>query len=233
MNENDKNKQVNLAFENANETDSFKVHNDFLNSLLINESDVGCQLHYSFFKNATNKNLKRILGKGFLKRGEKGFDFLLKKLTLELDTLQKSNVIHLLGLSHSKRFLPNILPFLNDTNWDIRYKAIVSIGWIGDESTITNLENHYSMEKANDLRGFTITAMRQIYFRFTEAKDAILKFLFNKIKTEKSDVVIAIIIVVIQDLTKIKYGLKEDPSTGELSGDISTAKEKLFKKLHL
>ena len=54
-------------------------------------------------------------------------------------------------------------------------------------------------------------------------------FLFKKIKTEKNEKVIALIIVVIQDLEKMKYGLKEDPNTGDISGDINKAREKIIK----
>lgn len=50
------------------------MHNDFLNSLLSDSSEKGMELHYSFFQDTSNSDLKRILGKGFLKRGESGLE---------------------------------------------------------------------------------------------------------------------------------------------------------------
>lgn len=226
-----KNQQLTIDYEKANETDSFKVHNDFLNSLLSDSSEKGMELHYSFFQDTSNSDLKRILGKGFLKRGESGLEFLVQKLKVEKDSLKKSNIIHLIGLSYNKKYLPYIIPYLKDTDEDVRYKAIVAIGWLGDSSTINVLENNFDIEKENLLRGFTITAMRQIYFRNPDTKESILSFILNKIKIESDEEVLAIMIAVIQDLTKTKFGLKEDPNTGEISGDIVKSKEKIIKKL--
>lgn len=42
---------------------------------------------------------------------------------------------------------------------------------------------------------------------------------------------LAIMIVVLQDLTKVKFGLKEDSYSGEISGDIAKAKDKVLKKI--
>ena len=42
---------------------------------------------------------------------------------------------------------------------------------------------------------------------------------------------LAIMIVVLQDLTKAKFGLKEDSCSGEVSGDIAKAKDKVLKKI--
>nr|WP_232816374.1 HEAT repeat domain-containing protein [Chryseobacterium capnotolerans] len=123
------------------------------------------------------------------------------------------------------------MPYLKDNDEDVRYKAIVAIGWLGDSSTINVLENNFDIEKENLLRGFTITAMRQIYFRNPDTKESILSFILSKIKIESDEEVLAIMIAVIQDLTKTKFGLKEDPNTGEISGDIVKSKEKIIKKL--
>lgn len=73
--------------------------------------------------------------------------------------------------------------------------------------------------------------MRQIYFCNPDTKESILSFILSKIKIESDEEVLAIMIAVIQDLTKTKFGLKEDPNTGEISGDIVKSKEKIIKKL--
>ena len=61
--------------------------------------------------------------------------------------LAKSNVIHLIGLSYNKEYLPYILPYLDDADNEIRYKAIIACGWLGDAEAIKILKEHYATEK--------------------------------------------------------------------------------------
>ena len=226
-------KEISSDFEKASKTDSFKVHNDFLNILLQDHSESGMELHYTYFNESDNSDLKRILGKGFLKRGKNGVSFLLRKLSNEPDNLIKSNIIHLIGLSHDKKYLSNIIPFLKDEDREVRYKAIIVCGWLGDTDTIDILKEHYPFEKVSLLRGFTVSAMRQIFFRHKETKDKIVEFIYTKLPEETDYKALAIMIVVLQDLTRTKYGLKEDSYSGEVSGDITKAKCKILKRIDL
>ena len=226
-------KEISSDYEKASETDSFKVHNDFLNILLQDHSASGMELHYAYFNESDNSDLKRILGKGFLKRGKDGVSFLLGKLSNEPDNLIKSNIIHLIGLSYDKKYLSNIISFLKDEDREVRYKAIIVCGWLGDTDTIDILKEHYPFEKVSLLRGFTVSAMRQIFFRHKETKDKIVEFICTKLPEETDNEALAIMIVVLQDLTKIKYGLKEDPYSGEVSGNIVKAKCKILKRIGL
>ena len=175
--------------------------------------------------------MKRILGNGFLKRGKEGVLFLEEKLKTETDALAKSNVIHIIGLSYNKEYLPYILPYLDDANNEIRYKAIIACGWLGDAEAIKILKEHYATEKDALLRGFIVSAMRQIFFRHKETKQQIVDFIYVKIPEETYNELLAIMIVVLQDLTKVKFGLKEDSCSGEISGDIAKAKDKVLKKI--
>lgn len=227
MNDND----VSSYYKEALATDSFTVHNNFLNMLLKDGSALGMERHYCYFKDSENADLKRILGNGFLKRGKEGVLFLKEKLKTETDALAKSNVIHIIGLSYNKEYLPYILPYLDDANDEIRYKAIIACGWLGDAEAIKILKEHYVTEKDALLRGFIVSAMRQIFFRHKETKQQIVDFIYVKIPEETYNELLAIMIVVLQDLTKVKFGLKEDLCSGEISGDIAKAKDKVLKKI--
>ena len=227
MNDND----VSSYYKEALATDSFTVHNNFLNMLLQDDSALGMERHYCYFKDSKNADLKRILGNGFLKRGKEGVLFLEEKLKTETDALAKSNVIHLIGLSYNKEYLPYILPYLDDANDEIRYKAIIACGWLGDAEAIKILKEHYVTEKDALLRGFILSAMRQIFFRHKETKQQIVDFIYVKMPEETYNELLAIMIVVLQDLTKVKFGLKEDSCSGEISGDIAKAKDKVLKKI--
>ena len=227
MNDND----VSSYYKEALATDSFTVHNNFLNMLLKDGSALGMERHYCYFKDSKNADLKRILGNGFLKRGKEGVFFLKEKLKTETDALAKSNVIHIIGLSYNKEYLPYILPYLDDANDEIRYKAIIACGWLGDAEAIKILKEHYVTEKDALLRGFIVSAMRQIFFRHKETKQQIVDFIYVKMPEETYNELLAIMIVVLQDLTKAKFGLKEDSCSGEISGDIAKAKDKVLKKI--
>lgn len=227
MNDND----VSSYYKEALATDSFTVHNNFLNMLLKDGSALGMERHYCYFKDSENADLKRILGNGFLKRGKEGVFFLKEKLKTETDALAKSNVIHLIGLSYNKEYLPYILPYLDNANDEIRYKAIIACGWLGDAEAIKILKEHYATEKDALLRGFIVSAMRQIFFRHKETKQQIVDFIYVKMPEEIDNELLAIMIVVLQDLTKVKFGLKEDSCSGEISGDIAKAKDKVLKKI--
>ena len=227
MNDND----VSSYYKEALATDSFTVHNNFLNMLLKDSSALGMERHYCYFKDSKNADLKRILGNGFLKRGKEGMLFLEEKLKTETNALAKSNVIHLIGLSYNKEYLPYILPYLDDADNEIRYKAIIACGWLGDAEAIKILKEHYATEKDALLRGFIVSAMRQIFFRHKETKQQIVDFIYVKMPEETYNELLAIMIVVLQDLTKVKFGLKEDSCSGEISGDIAKAKDKVLKKI--
>lgn len=227
MNDND----VSSYYKEALATDSFTVHNNFLNMLFKDGSALGMERHYCYFKDSKNADLKRILGNGFLKRGKEGVLFLEEKLKTETDALAKSNVIHLIGLSYNKEYLPYILPYLDDANDEIRYKAIIACGWLGDAEAIKILKEHYATEKDALLRGFIVSAMRQIFLRHKETKQQIVDFIYVKMPEETYNELLAIMIVVLQDLTKVKFGLKEDSCSGEISGDIAKAKDKVLKKI--
>lgn len=227
MNDND----VSSYYKEALATDSFTVHNNFLNMLLKDGSALGMERHYCYFKDSKNADLKRILGNGFLKRGKEGVLFLEEKLKTETDALAKSNVIHIIGLSYNKEYLPYILPYFDNADNEIRYKAIIACGWLGDAEAIKILKEHYVTEKDALLRGFIVSAMRQIFFRHKETKQQIVDFIYVKMPEETYNELLAIMIVVLQDLTKVKFGLKEDSCSGEVSGDIAKAKDKVLKKI--
>jgi len=60
-----------------------------------------------------------------------------------------------------------------------------------------------------------------------------VEFVSQNIANETADEVIAVMIVVLQDLTNVRYGLRENGSTGEISGDVAKAKSKLLQKIKL
>ena len=87
-----------------------------------------------------------------------------------------------------KKYLSNIIPFLKNEDYEVRYKAIIVCGWLGDTDTIDILKEHYPFEKVSLLRGFTVSAMRQIFFRHKETKDKIVEFIYTKTTRRKQTI---------------------------------------------
>jgi len=221
------------AYQKASETDSFTMHNEFLKLLLEDVSPSGIERHYTFFNDTDNATLKRILGNGFLKRGQEGLLYLAEKLKTERTKKKGPPFPPFRVLPNTRQYLPIVAPFLAEENEEVRYKAIIACGWLGDNEAIDLLTAHYTLETNTQLRAFTVSALRQIYFRHKETKDKIVEFVSQNIANETADEVIAVMIVVLQDLTNVRYGLRENGSTGEISGDVAKAKSKLLQKIKL
>lgn len=102
------------------------------------------------------------------------------------------------------------------------------LGGVGDKNEIDILLN---ILKSNDIayiRGFSATAIRQIWFNHPEHKEYIIKNLSNQIDFEKDEFVLAMIIITLQDVMNYRFGLKECEN-GEISGNLELAKENIKK----
>ena len=63
----------------------------------------------------------------------------------------------------------------------------------------------------------------RFFFRHKETKQQIVDFIYVKMPEETDNELLAIMIVVLQDLTKMKFGLKEDSNSGIISGNVTTS----------
>lgn len=197
-------------FQLARQTTSFKTHNDF-----ISQEQEGI--------------LYERLCRGFAKRTEKAANFLLEKLiSHEIGTSLLADIIQILGLVKFHKFLPFIPKLLENNDEIVHYKCIIVLGWLGDKNEIDLLLN---ILKSNDIayiRGFSATAIRQIWFNHPEHKEYIIKNLSNQIDFEKDEFVLAMIIITLQDIMNYRFGLKECEN-GEISGNLELAKENIKK----
>lgn len=72
--------------------------------------------------------------------------------------------------------------------------------------------------------------MRQIWYNHKVTKKAITQFIKNAIEEENNEKTLIGMIITIQDIYKKKLGIKES-QYGDISGDVSLAKEKTIKAL--
>lgn len=216
-------------FQLARQTTSFKTHNDLIKQLLEYDNDTYYQIHLDFISQEQEGILYERLCRGFAKRTEKVANFLLEKLiSHEIGTSLLADIIQILGLMKVYKFLPFIPKLLEDKDETVRYKCVMVLGWLGDKNEIDILLN---ILKSNDIayiRGFSATAIRQIWFNHPEHKEYIIKNLSNQINFEKDEFVLAMIIITLQDIMNYRFGLKECEN-GEISGNLELAKENIKK----
>ena len=208
--------------EVADEIDAMKC---FLDVLLKDSSLKGVERHYHYFVQTDNMTLKRVLGNGLQQRGDVLGGYLCKELEQETDEIKIADILHLLGMTYDVQYISVLTPYLANQDFDIRYKAIVALGWVGNPSTISELSNHYGKEQEVILKCYCITAMQQIFFRLSEVGDDVLAFLFSIIKEETRIEIIEVIVDTIQSMTDLDFGIDFDEDTGELFGDVMKARE--------
>lgn len=216
-------------FQLAQQTTSFKTHNNLIKQLLTYDSNTYYQIHLDFISQESEGMLHERLCRSFAKRTEKAANFLLEKITShKIENRLLADIIQILGLMKFHNFLPFIPRLLENENEIVRYKCIIVLGWLGGKNEISLLLNTLKSNDVTYIRSFSTTAIRQICFNHPEHTDYVIKNLIHQMSLEKDELVLAIIIITLQDITNCHFGLKES-ETGRISGNLEIAKENIRK----
>ncbi|MET4083231.1 hypothetical protein ABIB40_003200 [Pedobacter sp. UYP30] len=192
------------------------------------------QYHYSLLKLRGNKDLYYDVRAAFKERPKEIIEaFLLQKLAAEKDVSLKADVVQLLGNIRSTKILPYAIQNIKSEIRDIRYRCIIVVGWVGSKENLPILNERLLNEPDDELRGYAATAMRQIWFKKKATAEDILPYLYAAIVRENNVETLAMIIIVIQDLLKRKFGMQERIDDGTITGDAIKAKQKIIKALLL
>lgn len=214
-------------FKIMENTNSFTLHNNFVKELLEIDDLNGYELHLYFIENSKNEEFHDLLCKSFTKRNIEAAEYLYNKLfTLEVEYNLIADIIQILGEMKFYNLLTGLSYFIAHNSEVVRYKSIIVMGWLGNKNEVITLSDIMSSDELEHLRGFCGTAIRQIWFRHQELKDFIIDILLDKLKNEKSELVTALIILVLQDIYNQNFGLKENYK-GEIRGNIKIARNKL------
>jgi len=222
-------------FKKAEMSTDIEMKYQFLDQLLHNSSK-GIEYHYNFFVQTDNYDLKKILGKGLLEWKESLVPFLLIKLANTSNDLELANILHLIGLTYNHSYLNIVLPYIQSDNYDIRYKAIIAIGWLGDANVFPLLKNLFYKEKEIDLKSFCITSMEQIIYALENTeeeqleliKEDLVYFIVEVIVNEHNKTVLEVCVSAVQEILEVDFGLFFDIDTGSISGDVYQAKIKFI-----
>lgn len=207
---------------------------DIKDILLSSESNEMMEFHYELSKDESIQiGLRNMIFSFFTseitnKRDKsKTFDFFLKKYREEKDSSQKAEILKSLGKLKNPMTKDLVMENINSSNYTLRYASIIVLGWIGTSKDIKILNERMVNDVDGKLRGFSATAMRQIWYNFPKTKDTIANDIYQAALNEKNNDAIICMIITIQDLYKKKFGIKES-RYGDVSGDVISAKEKMM-----
>jgi hypothetical protein len=174
------------------------------------------EYHYSLILNKnTNKNFKESLWSRFDEHTD-AETFLINKLDNGLDVEIHGEIIYCLGKiidlrngKQKQKVLEYAKTFTNDSNENIREKAIIVLGWLGGNKEIYLLGNILLNDAYNKCRAWASSSFMQISFREKINTEKVLPYLYNAIRKEQDYFVIESIINTLQETTKKKFGLKK------------------------
>lgn len=211
--------EIKAEYLSALSTTGFAEHSRFLAHLRERDDSEILAFHFDALLNGENPHLRDRLRAAFVKRGPGVKDFLLRRIESAGDDATIAECIQILGHLRIDEVRPVALACLSHSNAEIRYRAIIVLGWVGHAEDINALGDRFDKESEARLRGFIATALRQIYLRLPDVRDAALLKLATGIQEETSPDALRLMIASAQTITQRKFGVKESINNGTVSGD--------------
>jgi hypothetical protein len=224
-----------LKFEQFKAEDSLMDNmSEIKKDLLSSDSDDYMEFHYDLSCDESIKEGLRNWIKSFFysevenKRDkQKIAKFLYEKYHKETDVSKKADILKMLGHLRVQEARILALNEIKSLDYDLRYSSIIVLGWTGTEKDLSVLNEQMLNDPDGQLRGYSATAMRQIWYNHPDVKDKIAGYIFNAVQQEKDTDALTGMIITIQDLYRKKFGIKES-RYGDTSGNVSDAKEKMI-----
>lgn len=205
---------------------------DLTDEIVKDNSEEMMRMHYESFGDCRSCIIHESICRSFQDRGKVGEKFLLEQLKrTDLSELKRADTIQVLGLMRCKEIPKIVEPYLDGRSELLLYKAIITMGWCGDRSTLDLLEKPLHEAKDPLMRGYAATAMRQIWFKHTETGPVIIQKLAKALETETDKTAIDLIMTCVQDMLFVKFGMRETLSPlseCKLSGNGIRSKKKFF-----
>ena len=209
----------------------------FVNDMSKNNDTDVIAFHYEILSNKDNSDFFYSIRASFKKHNETAKYFLLDKLETETNKELKAETLFILGAwkpldeSDKKKIKKVAIEFIDKKeNYTNEYYGIIVLGWIGGKKEISILENELLSNENDQLRWYSATALRQIFYKQADLKNDILKLYYTSLKTETKEEIVQSLIACVQDLVEKKFGIKES-MRGVISGSIEKAKPKALKFL--
>ncbi|WP_055446379.1 HEAT repeat domain-containing protein [Lacinutrix mariniflava] len=207
---------------------------EFKKLLLESDEDEIIQFHIDILNDRENQYLHRDIRSFFSKRknSKKVISLILKKINEGIkEPLLLADLIQILGNFRSPLAKEIIVKEIRSSVRNIRYKCIIVLGWIGSNIDDLNILNERMLnDEDGQLRGYSATAMRQIWHNKKNTKNKITIFIKKAMSKENNKDALTGMILTIQELHKKKLGFKES-NYGDVTGNVEEAKTKTIKML--
>jgi hypothetical protein len=217
-------------YTEATKAEDFAVHNTFLKELLASDDVEIIQYHYDLLEDTKNVKLYQRVRAAFNKRSKIADSFLIGKVTTETNIQRRGDTIQILGHRRCIEALPIVRQMVGDSESWIRYNAIITLGWMGENEDIHTLGSLLTKEPDLTLRSYAATALRQTFFRDKELRWQILPYLVRAIHSETNEDVLRLFLISAQDIAAKRFGLKENIEQRTISGDVILAKAKFIRE---
>lgn len=229
-------------FEKIRNSEDFSDRSSFCEELTKHNEEEYLEYHYFLINQEEdiNDKLYQILCRGLTKRGEEGEQFLLKKIKQEKDPLIKARVLQTLGSykyqhgKHTKETAALARQWLNDEADILRDRAIIVLGWVGDGSDISLIEQRLEQEENNIIRQWAATALMQLYFNCNQVKkekNRLLQILKAALEKEEDASALNGVLVAIQEITDQKLGISGTSHKIPSKSKLNSAKKKAIELL--
>ncbi len=230
--------ELKAKYEKYIGTDEFMDHVFALKKdLLSSDSNDFLEYHYLLMNNKNLDSGERDLIKSFFysevvneRDKTKVGEFLLKKFEQEKTPQKQAELIKMLGYLRYSKVKKLAIQEIKSPEYAIRFASIIVLGWIGNSKDLGYLNERMLNDPEGTLRQCGAAAMRQIWFRHKSTKLKITQYINSAIRNEINPDALTGMIITIQDLYRKKLGIKEG-HYGDLSGDVTKAKEKCIKEL--
>jgi len=223
--------ELKQEYQSIKNQESYAKFFKFSKQLTSSHEDTFLDYHLHIIGETENNKILQVLANAFTKRGKSAEQYLLKKINQEKDSRKKGMILQMLGKMGSTDSIPHALDFIESEDSNLQYRGIIVIGWVGTPNELEHLEEILLSHNNPEIRGYAATAMRQIWFRLPEVKDSVINSLQKALNNETTEETLSSIIIVLQDILKKKFGLKEDIDEGKINGNITLAKSKALKVL--
>ena len=210
------------------------------------------EYHYALWKDENlDEKFRHHLGSRFEEHKAKGAELLLSKLDNNKDIEFYPEIIFCLGkladssVIEKERTLEYARKFANADSDFLRDRAIIVLGWIGNEKDIPLLGEHLLNDTNAKCRTWSATSFMQMYFHKKNKSlvDKALPYLKKAISQETDYYALGCMIDVVKSVTGKNFGLPQsvidnvdkDKIDTEDKEKIDTAKakvERFFKKLY-
>lgn len=195
--------------------DFLQFHYEISNDSLVKDGtrNMICSFFYSDIDNKRDKDKVSL--------------FLYEKYKNSVLDKEKSSILKILG--HLKTSIAKQIAEkeINSFSFDLRYSSIIVLGWIGIPEDVLLLNNQMILDSSPTLRGYSATAMRQIWFNYPETGRDISDYIYNAVKKEENAEALIYMLVSVQEILCKKFGIKER-RYGDTSGNVEKAKKSLL-----